>query len=182
MEADFLINVPTMKTHVATGVSLCMKNLKGVLPENEEEAVPFFGRQQICHRPQLHRQAPPLRHRRDRRDGRGRADAGQPVHLGVILAGTDPVATDIIATRVMGLDPWKFKCFNYARQQDLGVWREADITLTGVPLDASGGPSARLRTFSRCPGHYPVDGGACPGCLDGARIALGRIRTGRSPG
>lgn len=43
LEADFLINVPTMKTHVATGVSLCLKNLKGVLPENEKRRSHFLG-------------------------------------------------------------------------------------------------------------------------------------------
>lgn len=178
MEADFLINVPTMKTHVATGVSLCLKNLKGVLPENEKRRSHFLGVNKFV--TDLNSIVKPHLCVIDATvamEGDGPMQ-GTPVHLGVLLAGTDPVATDLVATRVMGLDPWQFKCFNYARQQGLGVWNDADIALTGVPLDKvrrefqpASGP------FPAIPGITLVDGGACPGCLDGVRIAMGRIKT-----
>ncbi len=177
MEADFLINVPTMKTHVATGVSLCLKNLKGVLPENEKRRSHFLGVNKFV--TDLNSIVKPdlcVIDATVAMEGDGPMQ-GTPVHLGVLLAGTDPVATDIIATRVMGLDPWQFKCFNYARQQGLGVWNEADIALTGVPLDEV------RREFHPASGPFPdvhgitlVDGGACPGCLDGVRTAIGRVK------
>ena len=178
LDADFLINVPTMKTHVATGVSLCLKNMKGVLPENEKRRSHFLGVNKFV--TDLNSIVKPHLCVIDASvamEGDGPMQ-GTPVHLGVVLVGTDPVATDLIATRVMGLDPWKFKCFNYAREQRIGVWSEADIALTGVPLDEvkrdfrpASGP------FPDIPGITLIDGGACPGCLDGVRIALGRINT-----
>ncbi len=178
LEADFLINVPTMKTHVAAGVSLCLKNLKGVLPENEKRRSHFLGVNKFV--TDLNSIVKPRLCVIDgtvAMEGDGPMQ-GTPVHLGVIVAGIDPVATDLTATRIMGLDPWQFKCFNYAKQQKIGIWNEADIVLTGVPL------SNVARTFRPPSGPFPdipgvtlVDGGACPGCLDGVRIALGRIRT-----
>lgn len=178
LEADVLINVPTMKTHVATGVSLCLKNMKGVLPENEKRRSHFLGVNKFV--TDLNSIVGPQLCVIDATvamEGDGPMQ-GTPVNLGVLLAGTDPVATDLIATRLMGFDPWKFKCFNFAREKEIGVWREEEITLTGTPLDEV------RRTFRPASGPFPdiagitlVDGGACPGCLDGVRIALGRIKT-----
>ncbi len=76
MEADFLINVPTMKTHVATGVSLMPEKPEGRPAGRRKAAVSFSRGEQICHRPQLDCKTAPVRRRRNRRDGRGRADAG----------------------------------------------------------------------------------------------------------
>ena len=177
LDADFLINVPTMKTHVATGVSLCLKNLKGVLPEAEKRRSHFLGvnkfvtdlnsvvKANLC-----------VIDATVAMEGDGPMQ-GTPVHLGLVLAGIDAVATDLIATRVMGLDPWQFKCFNYAKKQKIGVWNDADIALTGLPLDKV---RREFRTASATlpdiPGITLIDGGACSGCLDGVRIALGRVK------
>ncbi len=178
LDADFLINVPTMKTHVATGVSLCLKNLKGVLPENEKRRSHFLGVNEFV--TDLNSIVKPHLCVIDATvamEGDGPMQ-GTPVHLGVLLAGTDPVATDLIATRVMGLDPWKFKCFNYAKKQNIGVWHEADIALTGVPINKIKRVfQPASSTFPDIPGITLIDGGACPGCLDGVRIALGRVKT-----
>ena len=43
MEADFLINVPVMKTHVAVGISVCMKNLMGTISAEQKKKFHFFG-------------------------------------------------------------------------------------------------------------------------------------------
>ena len=178
LTADFLVNVPTMKTHVATGVSLCLKNLKGILPENEKRRSHFLGVNQFVTdlnsivKPQLN-----VIDGSVAMEGDGPMQ-GTPVRFGVIVAGNDTVATDLVAARVMGFDPWQFKCFNYARTQGLGIYHEADIVLTGVPL------AEVKRSFRPASGPIPdipgitiTDGGACPGCLDGVRIALGRIKT-----
>jgi len=178
LAADFLINVPTMKTHVAAGVSLSLKNLKGVLPEVEKRRSHFLGVNKFVTdlnsivKPQLC-----LIDGTVAMEGDGPMQ-GTPVNFGVIVAGTDAMATDIVAARVMGFDPWQFKCFNYARSQGLGICNEDDIVLSGVPLEEV------KRSFRPASGPIPdipgitiTDGGACPGCLDGVRIALGRIKT-----
>jgi uncharacterized protein (DUF362 family) len=43
VEADFLINVPVMKTHVAVGISVCMKNLMGTISREQKRKFHFFG-------------------------------------------------------------------------------------------------------------------------------------------
>ena len=178
LEADFLINVPTMKTHVATGVSLCLKNLKGVLPENEKRRSHFLGVNKFVTdlnsivKPQLS-----VIDGSVAMEGDGPMQ-GTPVHFGVIVAGTDTVATDLVATRVMGFDPWMFKCFNYARSQGLGVFNEDEITVSGLSV------AEVKRSFQPAnapipviPGVHVIDGGACPGCVDGVRIALRRMKS-----
>ncbi len=41
--ADWIINIPKIKTHVLTGVTLCMKNLFGLLPDKERRFAHVFG-------------------------------------------------------------------------------------------------------------------------------------------
>lgn len=176
LTADFLINVPTMKTHVATGVSLCLKNLKGVLPEEEKRRSHFLGVNQFVTdlnsivRPKLSVVDGSVA-----MEGDGPMQ-GTPVHFGVVVAGTDTVATDLVAARIMGFDPWSFKCFNFAKRQCLGVFDEAKITVSGL------NPAEVKRAFQPASAPLPaiegvniIDGGACPGCLDGVRIALRRL-------
>ncbi len=155
LDADFLINVPTMKTHVATGVSLCLKNLKGVLPENEKRRSHFLGVNKFV--TDLNSIVKPHLCVIDgtvAMEGDGPMQ-GTPVHLGVLVAGCDPVATDLIATRVMGLDPWEFKCFNYAKNRRMGVWREADISAyRRAARRSQAGFSACVRTASRYSRHH----------------------------
>jgi uncharacterized protein (DUF362 family) len=178
LDADFLINVPTMKTHVATGVSLCLKNLKGVVPENEKRRSHFLGVNEFV--TDLNSIVKPHLCVIDATvamEGDGPMQ-GTPVNFGVLLVGTDPVATDLVATRVMGLDPWKFKCFNHAKKRKIGIWSEADIAVTGLSIDQVRREfQPASSTFPDIPGITLIDGGACPGCLDGVRIAMGRIKT-----
>jgi len=42
-EADWIINIPKIKTHVITGVTFCMKNLFGLLPDKERRRAHVFG-------------------------------------------------------------------------------------------------------------------------------------------
>jgi uncharacterized protein (DUF362 family)/ferredoxin len=41
--ADWIINIPKIKTHVLTGVTFCMKNLFGLLPDKERRFAHVFG-------------------------------------------------------------------------------------------------------------------------------------------
>jgi uncharacterized protein (DUF362 family)/ferredoxin len=43
VDADWIINIPKLKTHVLTGMSLCMKNLFGLLPDKERRFAHVFG-------------------------------------------------------------------------------------------------------------------------------------------
>ena len=46
--------------------------------------------------------------------------AGEPVKLGLIAAGVDPVALDAVATAIMGFDPAEVPYLKYAVERGLG--------------------------------------------------------------
>jgi len=43
INADVIISVPTMKTHLLTGVTLGMKNMYGTFPDVDKAKVPHQG-------------------------------------------------------------------------------------------------------------------------------------------
>jgi len=115
-EADFVVSVPVMKTHMHTQVSLSVKNMKGVL----------WRRQKV----KLHQSAAPDGLRPGVRaldvaiadmatvvradlavidgsvgmEGLG-PSAGSPKSADLIVAGTDGVAADAVAVTRMGFEP-----------------------------------------------------------------------------
>lgn len=176
-EADFLINVPVIKTHVATGVTLGLKNLKGTVPAAEKKRSHFLGVNKfvVDINSVVHTDLCLL-------DGTVGLEgdgptAGTPVNLGLLLAGTDVVATDRVAAQLMGFDPMELKLFQNAQVQKLGVWPAEDVEIIGED------PSKVQRIFKRAEASLPemslvtvIDGGACSGCRQGVRVALERLR------
>ncbi len=131
-EADCLIDLPKLKCHSMAGVTLSIKNLMGaVVPEKT-----------LIHR-QLHRRltdlATIMRPKLCVIDGLVGAErhetAGTPVHHGIIIAGTDPVAVDTVGTMAMGLDPADIEHLRLCADRGLGENRPDHIQLLGVSLD-----------------------------------------------
>lgn len=107
LEADFLVNVPVLKTHEQTKVSLGFKNNKGCLTTKSK---------QICH----HRKRPidAFVYRLGQKlyphliliDGIYSLEFG-PMHMGkayrenLIVAGRDMFSCDCVGTHLMGMDP-----------------------------------------------------------------------------
>lgn len=56
---------------------------------------------------------------------------GLSVARNILLAGTDPVAVDAVATRLAGRDPERDEFFRLCRDEDLGGVRTGDIKLVG---------------------------------------------------
>jgi uncharacterized protein (DUF362 family) len=106
-KADVLINLPTAKSHSATGVSLGIKNLMGLIWDRG-----------ILHQVNLHRAIAELAlvikpdltvidATRALTTG-GPGGPGKTVILNTVVAGIDPVAVDSYA---VGLTPWYGKSF-----------------------------------------------------------------------
>jgi uncharacterized protein (DUF362 family) len=107
LQADRLINIPTAKSHSATGVSLGLKNLMGLVWERGS-----------MHSLDLHRAIAELGlvikpdltivdATRALTSG-GPGGPGKTVRLNTVVAGTDPVAVDSYA---VGLTQWYNKAF-----------------------------------------------------------------------
>jgi len=111
---DKLINLPALKTHYATTVTLAMKNLKGCLKFEDK---PRF------HQPDLHRAVVELN--KIVRPTFNIIDATNWKGSGLLLASSDIVAIDAVGCALMGIDPTQVRTVTVGAAAGLG---EADIT------------------------------------------------------
>ncbi len=110
LEADYILNLPKLKTHVLTGMSGAVKNLLGCVPglTKAEFHMRFpqrehFGQMLVdlceCVKPGLHLVDGILG-----MEGDGPA-GGRVRETGLLLASQDPYSLDLAICRYMGLDP-----------------------------------------------------------------------------
>lgn len=118
IEADFLINIPKLKTHFEAGMSVCLKNLMGCLigQENKKKTHKSLARN-ILHinefvMPHLH-----IVEGLIAMEGLG-PTRGTPVKTGLIIAGTDPYLIDLACSRIAGFDYKKVATLKKA--EDIG--------------------------------------------------------------
>jgi uncharacterized protein (DUF362 family) len=112
---DKLINLPVLKTHYLTKVTLAMKNLKGCLKWEDK---PLF------HQPDLSRAVVELN--KIVRPTINVIDAiNWQAGGGLLITGSDIVAVDAVGTALMGIDPMQVRMIALGAAAGLG---EADIT------------------------------------------------------
>jgi uncharacterized protein (DUF362 family) len=146
LQADVLISVPVLKNHSQAGVTLGMKNLFGILPNDLYHGEGnIYGKHSLSHSPielDQHITDVNLARRPDFVvvDGlRGMTDG--PVGwqivdppMGLILAGRDVVTVDTVGTLVMGYDPQAIPYLQFAAQSGLGTTDTSYIRVVGTPL------------------------------------------------
>ncbi|MDM8001242.1 MAG: DUF362 domain-containing protein [Dehalococcoidia bacterium] len=107
LETDFLINVPVLKTHYVTKVSLSFKNLKGCLSPASKNK--FHVTKRLNHLIYLLNEV--LRSDLTVIDGTYMLEAGPEIVLGtahrknLIIAGQDGFACDVVGATILGIDP-----------------------------------------------------------------------------
>lgn len=100
-----LINLPVLKTHVVSGMSVAMKNLMGLLPRTDRRNMHTFGIQQsivdmnMGIKPDL-----TIVDGAIGQDGEGPL-YGRQANLGVLLAGRDSLTIDLVACKLVNVDP-----------------------------------------------------------------------------
>ena len=136
--ADLVISVPKLKTHHWAGVSLSLKNLFGVVPGVE------YG----WPKNSLHVNGIPasiLALYATIRPGLALIDGvvglegdgpiyGEAKRTGVLMMGTDLVALDATATRVMGMAPASVDHIRAAGELGIGLIDQARIVVAGEPV------------------------------------------------
>jgi uncharacterized protein (DUF362 family) len=162
-DVDVFVSVAKLKCHYSTGVTLAMKNLIGLLPVSEYRLNPDDWWRSAAHGTtqevgiRLPRVVVDLNLARPIHlaliDGIKTAEGGEvprgsfsPVAPGVLLAGKNAVATDAVATAVMGFDPTvntpsapflhSDNHLNLAAALGLGTNRLSGIEVVGEPIDA----------------------------------------------
>jgi uncharacterized protein (DUF362 family)/Pyruvate/2-oxoacid:ferredoxin oxidoreductase delta subunit len=141
LEADLIINLPKLKTHVLTLMTGAVKNMFGVIPGFRKGL--------------YHKEAPNPRHFARivvdiysavqphltimdavwGMEGDGPA-SGSAREVNLVLASEDGVALDTVMANIISLDPRKVHTIKYASEAGLGIgWLEG-IIVAGESIDA----------------------------------------------
>jgi len=115
-----IISAAKLKTHMATKVTLGMKNMFGLLPDKFKGKYHANGISKVI--VDINAVLKPTLTVIDGfvgMEGRGPTD-GDPVKMNLIIAGRDVVATDATAARSMGLDPHEISHIRTAADKNFG--------------------------------------------------------------
>jgi len=115
-----IISAAKLKTHVNTVVTLGMKNLFGLLPDKFKAKYHALGINKVI--VDVNTVIKPVLTVIDGfvgMEGNGPIN-GTPVKMNLIIAGKDVVATDAVAIKVMGINPYEVKHVYRAYEKGLG--------------------------------------------------------------
>jgi uncharacterized protein (DUF362 family) len=127
-----IISAAKLKTHTSTKVTLGMKNMFGLLPDKFKGKYHARGISKvIVDINTVLRPAFTVIDGFIGMEGRG-PSGGTPVKMDLIIAGKDVVATDAIASRVMGFEPKEI--VHIRRAYDKGLGNLDDVEVLGSKL------------------------------------------------
>jgi uncharacterized protein (DUF362 family) len=166
-EADVIVDLPVIKTHVRTGITCGLKNMKGVLPGDEKKRTHQLGLDRGI--VDLNRVVKPHFTLVDAIVGMEGTwqypeDA---VRLGCIVTGADVVAVDAVCTTIAGFDVEQILHVQLAAQEGLGV---ADLERIEVRGGAIANVARRFVPYQeaareRFGAAQIVERNACTGCM-----------------
>ena len=136
VDADAIIDVPKMKTHDQTIATLGLKNLKGYMPDTYKRKFHhsigvFQGCADLC---LIAKPAFSVVDGILAMEGLGPV-MGQPVEMGLIIAGKDLVAVDAVTVAVMGHEPMDDGCVRAAVDTGIGIADLKKIEVVGETID-----------------------------------------------
>jgi uncharacterized protein (DUF362 family) len=131
LEADLYINLPKMKTHGQTAVTLGLKNQKGVLSLADKKRFHKLG----LHEPlvELAKVVTPdltIVDAIEAMEGEGPLN-GKKKQVGALVIGTNSLETDIVCCGIMGIDYKKVDHLVYGIQEKIGP-EVPDVTGAGI--------------------------------------------------
>jgi len=145
LETDVVINVPVMKNHVHTKVTLGLKNMKGVVPKRNKHVIHLKGLDQgIADINSVVRSSLVIVDAVVGMEGVMSPVNGRPKRMNLLLAGDNVVETDAVACRVMGVDPGTVKHIVLA--EGMGLGRMEGVQVLGEPVSSV---RSRFRFFDR---------------------------------
>ncbi|MCF8024441.1 MAG: DUF362 domain-containing protein [Desulfobacteraceae bacterium] len=165
------VNVPTLKTHVQTTVSLAVKNQKGLIPMELKKRFHKKGLHERIY--ELSRVVQPALTVMDgfyciEGDGPTGPPAGTVKNMDLLIAGTDMMAVDNISARIMGFDVREIAHLEFF--EGIQVIGE---TLERVRSDFASSSAFRFRAHDHFVIH--MDERACTLCTVSFYQALSKI-------
>ncbi len=196
LSCNTLINVPKMKCHPQTLVTLALKNFQGIMEDNDKLDITHAAPDYKCNpRPggppyprlgleyalvDLHRIVKTNLNIVDGIVGPttdhwgGRPD----FKPGLIVAGEDPVAVDTVATKAMGLDPAMVNMIQIANEVGIGTAKLDEIEVVGASMNSVNAGYTIPPTFSvkyqeyKEPNLHLIAGTTCNACLSSVQDPL----------
>jgi uncharacterized protein (DUF362 family) len=145
-DIDLLCSVPMMKTHALATVSLGLKNLIGLYPgsayctvrscvhdQAEQAGSPGIA-YEILDMVKANKLGLTVIDGSMAMEGNGPAN-GQLVKMDLIIAGMNPLATDMIAAKIMGFDPIEVPTFIEAHKMGMLPQTLAEIEVRGEKIE-----------------------------------------------
>jgi len=182
LQADVFINLPVMKVHSLTLVTLAVKNLHGIISDYDKLYL-------HCYREfALARKLTDLLRIRsvdlnvmDALVGQeaDHSAQGRPVPMGLVLASRDAVAMDAVAGAIMGFAPEEVDTTRIAGQAGLGEADLSRIEILGESIDSVRRPFAPPDielSESKFPGLRVYGGDYCRSCSYYIRRGLDRLK------
>jgi uncharacterized protein (DUF362 family) len=162
---DKIINIPVMKVHYATGITLSIKNLKGLLVADEKRHFHEIGLDKSI--VDLNNTIPPTLNIVDciscmeRMGPRG----GDMVPLNFIMAGLNRAEVDFISSQIMGYTLNEVKHLKY--YVEYNQINLDDIQVVGEEVDKVKYPFKKARLESIIPKRFRMhEKDACSSCMN----------------
>ncbi len=174
-EADVIISVPVMKTHDQTEVTLGLKNLKGLIADNQKKEFHRIGVVKgVADMVSRLKPAMTIIDGTFGQEGIGPV-FGDTVKMDLILGSKDVVACDAVASAVMGYDPAEAMITKEAYRRKLGEMKLSQIEVVGEPIDKVKRRFLRASEV-KLPGVAPhtllMDESTCTGCRNTVRSCM----------
>jgi uncharacterized protein (DUF362 family) len=137
LNAECLINMPMLKTHGLTTVSLGMKNLKGTLSDKSKRTFHRTGlHKTLAHLSSIIKPTINIVDGIIGLEGIGPVQTGKPIEVGVLVVGDNLIATDAVAASIMGLNPEEIPHIKAASDLGNGPINLSSIQVVGDSLES----------------------------------------------
>nr|MDO8100865.1 DUF362 domain-containing protein [Candidatus Njordarchaeota archaeon] len=131
---NYFISVAKLKTHVFGGISCAWKNQWGLIAQIEKRAYHPFQNEVLCYINSMVKPDLAIIDGIIGMGGVGPVD-GHPIETNLLLFGKDIVATDSIASKIMGINPRIVSMLTCAHENGAGEIDPEKIQVVGEDLD-----------------------------------------------
>ena len=135
LDADVFINVPVLKHHGSTGVSIGMKNLMGIVQDRRYYHLKGLHQ---CIADFVSAIKPDLTivdaYRVMKKNGPRGVSTADVAEVKSLIMSTDPVAADAAAAKIFGSEPTSVKYINYAHELGVGKKDLASLSIKRISL------------------------------------------------
>lgn len=133
-DCDVFINVPTLKIHHLAGLTVALKNLFGGLPREDKEMYHRLDKiEEVIVDMNI------VRHSNlivvDGTYSTHHIPPFEKHELDLAIAGSDPLAVDAVASKVIGVDPKTLRYLTWATDRKLGISNLKQINIVGLSIE-----------------------------------------------